>query len=716
VIFMHRLFAFGLLCCFQVSACSGGGSASPFVQDGGEPTDAISEAARDAVGRDGPILGQTCLDDSQCDDGLDCTLDSCNRQLSRCQFVLDDSRCQNGVFCDGVEHCDGDLGCRQGAILDCNDDQTCTIDTCIEATKSCAHKLRDADGDGVPDGHCQANADCDDGDPTVYFGHVEVCANKKDDNCDGNVDEMPCEKPMHDSCIDPLLVTQTGVYELDSTAASFDYPGTCAPMDAATRKDVVVALQIVDAPRDADIVAEAPNGVVSVGIGKDCGVLTSEIACAKGLTGPGGSQVARFRAHSLGAGSYPVYVWTDRDQKILLHVKLAAPTPAPTNETCGTAAPIALGTPVLASLVGTQRDLASRCGFEVGDLVYRFELPAASDVTAYATSQDGYGVPVVSIRKDPCAAPTDEIACTYGSPATTFARALPKGVYYVAVSANGPTDFQLVVDATAPTTAPANETCVGSPLLAPNRTIDVSLAGHTDDIDLGCAPIASVDAAYDLELATSSDVLLVERIAQDDTGAVALATASCGGPSARKACGTGGSSPVRTSIRGVPAGSYRVVVETALANPIELTAFVRPEVPPTLVPFADTCASATAIAETGGFYQGNTSNAAADYSAGCDVAGVPPGGAPDQMLKFTLPVKKRVVFDMQGSSYPTMLDVRRGSVCPGVEMPGSCSVGYLALRSYLDLTLDPGIYWVQVDGYASSAGTWFLDVRVVDPQ
>src|SRR5882757_916476 len=198
---MHRLLPFGLLLCSTIAGCSGGGTASPFAQDGGASIDANAEAsARDGTVRDGPILGQTCLDDGQCDDGIDCTLDSCNHELGRCQFVLDDSRCQNGNFCDGIERCDGDLGCRQGAIVDCSDDQTCTIDTCVEATKTCLHKLRDADGDGVPDGHCQANGDCDDTDPTVYFGHVEVCSNQKDDNCNGKVDEAPCEKPVHDTC------------------------------------------------------------------------------------------------------------------------------------------------------------------------------------------------------------------------------------------------------------------------------------------------------------------------------------------------------------------------------------------------------------------------------------------------------------------------------------------------------------------------------------
>jgi hypothetical protein len=31
------------------------------------------------------------------------------------------------------------------------------------------------------------------------------------------------------------------------------------------------------------------------------------------------------------------------------------------------------------------------------------------------------------------------------------------------------------------------------------------------------------------------------------------------------------------------------------------------------------------------------------------------------------------------------------------------------------MTLDAGTYWVQVDGYAGDQGTWFLDVRMLDP-
>jgi len=218
-----------------VSSDAGDGSAP----DGGA---AVIDGAATLV-EAGQSLGGPCLDDTQCDDGVDCTRDACNLALRRCEFSADDTRCDNGVYCDGDERCDLELGCRPGAVRDCSDSRTCTIDTCLEATRSCQHVLRDADGDSVPDGHCMEGGDCDDSDPSVFPGHPEVCGNGKDDNCDGRVDETECVTPMHDTCLDPLLIGASGVYQLDTTAANFDYPGSCAPSQPG-RRDVVVALQL----------------------------------------------------------------------------------------------------------------------------------------------------------------------------------------------------------------------------------------------------------------------------------------------------------------------------------------------------------------------------------------------------------------------------------------------------------------------------------------
>ena len=209
-------------------------------------------------------------------------------------------------------------------------------------------------------------------------------------------------------------------------------------------------------------------------------------------------------------------------------------------------------------------------------------------------------------------------------------------------------------------------------------------------------------------------MLVVERIAQGDTGSVGLAQPACTAATAL-ICEAESQSPVRASRRNVPAGQYRVVAESLLGEDVQLTAFVRDAVPPTLVPFANGCAEAFAIPPTGGFFEGNTANATANFPAGCDNGGVAGNGAPDQLLMLTLSTMQRVIFDMEGSAYNTILDIRQGPDCPGVEVPMGCAVGFPPERSYLDLTLAAGVYYVQVDGFELDKGSWFLDVRVVDP-
>jgi hypothetical protein len=128
------------------------------------------------------------------------------------------------------------------------------------------------------------------------------------------------------------------------------------------------------------------------------------------------------------------------------------------------------------------------------------------------------------------------------------------------------------------------------------------------------------------------------------------------------------------------------------------------------VPFADDCDGRVLIPEAGGRFIGNTSNSFPDFSGGCDVGGQAEGGAPDQMLELELSQARRVILDMQGSAYDTMLSVRKGDFCPGVELPRACAAGYRATRSYLDLDLQAGHYFVQIDGYDGAAGAWRLDV------
>ena len=703
--------------------CGTTSAPNPFGVDAG--SDAASDADTDGgtggaadAGPDADTeLGGPCLDDGQCHDGIDCTFDACDQTLKRCRFVPDDSKCQNAFYCDGVERCDNNQGCVSGVPVGCGDKSPCTIDSCDEATKSCKHAPRDADGDGDPDWHCPGGHDCDDSDPTVSSLVPEICGNQKDDNCNGMIDETPCSTPMHDTCLDPLSISAPGTYAMNSDGAKFDYPITCGLGSQPAARDVVAAVLLpAGPPVDLEVKAATLGYPVAVAIAGQCGDPSTELACGRTSYGPMGT-LAKARARGIGdatkATAYPVYIDTAPGVPIAFDVKIVPATPKPVNETCGTAAPITPGVPVALEIIDATKDLASACLTQLGELVYTFDLAAPSDVNVYATSIDGDGSPVISLRDAACAMAGDELTCAQGGAPHLFRHALPAGTYYVSVSASAPTDVELTVDVGSPTSAGPDETCVGSPVLAPNKTIPVTLSNHQDDINLGCL-VGAVDAAYELDLAAASDVLLVERIAQGDLGAVGLAQPTCTAATSL-VCNAGGQSPVRASRRNVPAGQYRVVAESQLAENVQLTAFVRNAVPPTLVPFADACADVYVIPEAGGFFQGNTANATANFSAGCDQAGVQGGGAPDQLLQLTLAAPKRVVLDMTGSGYNTILDVRSGPGCPGTEVPMGCAVGYGQGRSYLDLTLGAGTYYLQIDGYQLDKGPWFLDVRVVDP-
>lgn len=104
-----------------------------------------------------------CYDDAACADG------------SRCAFPEDRRPGQPGT----CEPCDSEETPYDGQDNDC-DPSTRDFDL-------------DQDGDNYAGATRFPGTDCDDEDPDVYPGHIEVCDDGKDNNCDGQVDEASCE-------------------------------------------------------------------------------------------------------------------------------------------------------------------------------------------------------------------------------------------------------------------------------------------------------------------------------------------------------------------------------------------------------------------------------------------------------------------------------------------------------------------------------------------
>ena len=152
-----------------------------------------SETCDVAVG----CLPGTTID---CGDGVSCTDDSCNEATDGCDHIVNDAHCDDGLWCTGVETCDAISDCQPGTPLDCDDEIDCTIDTCNEVTHMCASTADDAlcdDGlwcNGAEvclerDG-CQLGAPrtCDDGVTCT----IDSC-NETTDTCDHTPDDGACD-------------------------------------------------------------------------------------------------------------------------------------------------------------------------------------------------------------------------------------------------------------------------------------------------------------------------------------------------------------------------------------------------------------------------------------------------------------------------------------------------------------------------------------------
>ncbi len=698
------------------------------------------DASADGAGEIDPTLGGPCTDDTQCVDTvaladggsvpIDCTFDRCDKTINRCRHVPDDSLCDDKEYCNGKELCVPKKGCSPGPVVTCQDDNTCSIDRCVEETKSCEHKERDSDGDGDPDDHCVPKKDCDDTDPTVSSTKVEICGNFKDDNCNGIVDEPGCVSPQNDTCATALEITEAKTYLLTTVAAKRDYGTTCSVKNDAASKDIVVKITVP--PGDAKnvlVTASTSNPPNEVAVAMRTG------ACEAGDTGTPVEEScgaieqatrARAIAREVPAGSS---VWaivkTQFESAVDLKVELLPSEKKPTNETCGQAIPVPVDgagepLPQIVWRLDPAKDLASGCDkAKTGELVYSFTLAAERDVKIFASTLTGTGQPVVSLRTP--GACTTELRCRSGSTPPLFARRLPAGTHQFSVAGTGQIDASILVKTYPPTDPPKNQTCADPPILAHNTPLIVNLADQEDAIKNSCGT-GGPNAAYRLELLQESDVLVIGRFPQNEAGSIAVhgpAGPLPDGGAAPPLCSTSdrlgcftGSSPVRMSLRKLPAGSYRIVIADELGQNVELTALVRPYSPAVAVT-SEGCADALTIPATGGFFTGDTSTRAGDFNAGCDAPGLPIGGAKDQLLKLDLATSKRVVFDMSGSVYTTLLDIRQGTACPGIEVPSACHVGFGPNRSFLDTTLGPGTYWVQVDGYALDSGIWNLDVRVL---
>ncbi|MHC4836842.1 MAG: hypothetical protein ACYTF3_01455 [Planctomycetota bacterium] len=107
-----------------------------------EELDRVTHRADDGACDDGLFCNgaEICSPQQDCqpgtppevDDRVACTTDRCDEDLDLVVHDPDDGRCDDGAFCNGAEICDPELDCQPGRRPQVNDGVGCTMDSCDE--------------------------------------------------------------------------------------------------------------------------------------------------------------------------------------------------------------------------------------------------------------------------------------------------------------------------------------------------------------------------------------------------------------------------------------------------------------------------------------------------------------------------------------------------------------------------------------------------------
>ena len=357
--------------------------------------------------------------DLDCDDGIGCTIDDCDG-LVGCEYIPVDAICSDGAYCNGPEDCVAGFGCSATIAPDCDDADACTSDTCDEAADSCSNPIVDADGDGRGSDAC-GGTDCDDADPTVYPGAAELCDGISND-CDALVDEG-CVA--NDTCDDAADMGAGGTFNGTTVGAGDDY-ATCGGGPDVVYSFTLAASEIVyfdtfGSAFDTQISVRSgcPGAEVAGGCGDDCGAsLQSQLAM------------------ELAAGTYYVIVdgFGGESGDYTLRFRKAA---------CAGATRIAASGSFAGNSCGQGNDTTGGCAGAGPDRNYWFtECPGNHDFSAN-TCGDGWDT-VLYLRENGCANALGDVACNDDSVCGVFftlqsniAAVIDEGFYFLVIDGFG---------------------------------------------------------------------------------------------------------------------------------------------------------------------------------------------------------------------------------------------------------------------------------------
>lgn len=712
----------------------GGSGDAAVVPDAGVPPDAFVDLC---MGHEGPAttLGQPCSESSECDDhcfcngverctgavcvagdepctdAVPCTADRCLEETDNCVNRPDHSMCQDGDACNGSEQCvtvggDG-RGCTLGAELYCNDENACTIDSCDPA-HGCVFTPKDLDHDGFGDVRC-GGEDCDDDPRTgrdIHPGAVEICDNRRDDDCDTRRDYLDSDcLPTNDTCSNVQVLPGAGTHSGSTRGLNADYTLGCSTLNGA---DAVFQFTLTE---PHDVAVTAAGGSTTFGEGM---AITLRSTCAAGpeIRCGTGDNIASVRQRSLAAGTYYVIVKTIAPTEFDLTLRITDPTVAPRTDICNPMTDdVSRGGSFTGMFDEVEDDFRLDCntGGSYRDAAYRLTLTTPKDVVITAQTTGSFTpITYLALTTD-CANASARLACQSGffSPAEIRRRNLPAGTYYILVESSDATaiSWTLNVVLTDPSARTPSDSC--SPVLDITDTMQtVSIGAFELDVGTSCggSDPSFRDAIFDIDLPDTRDVTLTTRSSLGAYFYVSLTPTTCGAVGMELRCSSG-LSPLNMLFRSLPAGHYYVVVSTATGGGT-LSAQATTAVP-TPIPPDDRCTGATALdLSTPVSVMGTTLGYGDDGTTRCGGT-----GRLDRYYSFTLATRRNVRAFLTPDAPSATMTLEIETTCGSAATdPARCRNGSGSSPASLNATLDPGTYYFVVESPESSAGAYTLDV------
>jgi len=255
-----------------------------------EGGDQIVHVAQNALCDDGqfcngaeicdPVLDCQLATPPPVDDGIPCTLDSCDEESDQAVHTPQNELCDNGIFCDGTEACVATLGCVPGELPNPDDGISCTNDSCNEASDQIEH---------TPDSSL-----C--GEPSSCMSSV----------CDAVLGCLATPIP---GCIDLNVVQVTGPAQANPSTplgavVSVSNQGSADPAPGPIEIDVVLS---ADSEIDLEDARVGDCQVASLPIGATANCISPAVSIPAELFPPsGGRQTYRWGAcASLPGSSVP---------------------------------------------------------------------------------------------------------------------------------------------------------------------------------------------------------------------------------------------------------------------------------------------------------------------------------------------------------------------------------------------------------------------------